>query len=680
MNRAFWRNWIVLWALMPVFSAFNGMATYRFFYDTVAVQPHHQAGIVGVFLLSSVLFLIAPFAVMGRFIRGYDFGAHILVLLSALVGTILQGWIFRPAPFSGVLGSFAHDFSSAVISVKLNWPIGLGDIAALPWEKLLITEIVSGLCVFAIPVAIICFVSRRLSELPRVLLSVLLAVFAVAVSEAIFDLIRGGLRDLDVLNEWPWPDRLAIIGSWSVSSMIGASISAVGIGLLVGDPVDRAGIRKFRRRLLTDGVHKALVLALVLWVISLGVNYASGPNGVRTNFAELRRVVDRALDIDVSSGESIVAFSHLLHADTFEFRNPHFVDLHLSADGRTAVLSEAHGARGRQLAAFDVSSGARIATLGPALSRNQRTSLFWTEDGDFLVVRSDGEPVEVGRYTQYEARLTLFSIPEYEEIAVWEPEGISCRNAPREEGVAQIDDGSLAVLCFSADASIDDHPLSVRLAVPSLETSSITPAVETGPHLQPERLIEVDGSIYAAFVRRGDEAHVLLADVGGSGRTIDLVDLAAPDRGGGLTFQGFVVEDDGSNAVGVRFCGAAADVSNPPRATTDAPWGPALCRIVRYELDGGSYIGHTDGPETRFGLSIDQPITYTLSVGPWVTSGEINPISSAGMLEIRDAGSGAIAQTIQSSAQRPLATSEPLGLLFTYRVFENRVAVYTIRR
>ncbi|MEP3895233.1 MAG: hypothetical protein ABJN52_14710 [Litorimonas sp.] len=686
MNMPFWRNWIFLWALMPVFAAFFQMASHRlhndFFNVTVAIETHHTWGITFVFFASAILFLIAPFFVLKRHVLSYDVSSHALVLLGAWIGLSII-FIFEFAtksfPAEGFF-RFEREFSLAVLRAKRDAPVLFGDIVSLPWGKLMVQKMVTASVVFAGPVLVICFVARRVNSFPRAMLFVGLTAAAIAISDAFFDISRSRVTGLNVLNGRAWSERLAIIASWSVSSVIGASISAIGIGaLLERHDTDRRRKQSSEWQIFATGVRLAGITATVLWSVFFSVQYVVRPNGLASDFAEFRKSLTSPPETDVSVGDSILTFSHILGANTYRYPNSNYVNFELSPDGRSAVVLEAYGKNGSQLAAFGIESSDRLVTLSGPLLQHERVSFIWTKDQQHLLVRSRGEPIEVGRYTRYQTKLTLFSLPEYEQVAQWQPTDISCQNpeTPR-ISLAEDDSGNLVVLCLAPSAEDDSHPLAVQLSLPSLDEIGSQILESHMADSRADRLIEVGGAVYAPMIQWRGEPRVVLENVIRSELSVVLDDPYAADRGGELTFQGFVIDGVPDGMIGMRFCGGIETVSNPPRVSTEAAWGPSFCRVARFGLSDGYYVGYTDDVETRVSHDNSRPRDFSIPFKEWEITGVVDRLSLTGSIKVSDVDSGAVIQTIESSTQTPVTASEELGLLFTYRVDARQIAVYDI--
>ena len=681
MNMPFWRNWIFLWALLPVFSAFFGMASHRILNDTLPVQTHHTWGINIVFFSSAILFVLLPFFVLKRHFPGYGPGAHLLACLGAISGWVVFFLLGVSAPHGEGLFGLDKGFALSVMRAQFDSPILLGDILALPWGGLLLTKVAKAALVFSAPVFVLCVVARRASSFLWVMLFVVLASAAVAISDAFFEIARQGYRPSAVLNNYSWPGRFAIIGSWSVSSMIGASISAIGVGVLLRPDSVKAIREQEVRSLVVAGLRLAGLTVVLLWSVSFALQYTVGSNGYSSGFAALRKLLIAPPREDLSAGESIIAFSHLLDVETFSYPNSYYVEFDLSPDRRSAVVVEAHGKNGSRLAAFDIATGKRLATLSPPLTKYESVSFIWTKDQQHLLVRTRGKPVMIGVYTRYETKLALYSVPAYEPVAQWQPTETSCWNSDvHQVSMVEDDDGNLAVLCFGSDADADGRrPLAVMFALPMLTKTGVRTYEGNEADGQADRLMDLGGSVYAPIVIRGDKPGVVLANIVSPKFSVTFDDPFAPDRGGDLTFQDFANYGASSDMIGMRFCGETDKVSNPPRNATDTPWGPSFCRTVKFETDDGSYIGQADDRETRGRRDSGGPKEFSIASGLWRFTSVIDPSSRTGELMVSGTNR-AVVQRLESSAQIPLVASGDPGLLFTYRVDERTIAVYKISR
>ncbi|MBV1927263.1 MAG: hypothetical protein KUG62_08890 [Rhodobacteraceae bacterium] len=680
MSMPFWRSWIFLWALMPVFSAFFGMARYRFSHDTIAIQTHHTWGITFVFFTSAILFLMAPFFVLKRHIRGYGIGTHCLVILGTLIGWCIVFVITIKSSPVDVFFRFEREFSFAVVRAKQDASVLFGDILSLPWGKFLTQKVITTIVVFAAPIFTICVVAKRAGSFPITMLFVVFAAASVAVSDAFFDIIRSRSTGLDVLNGRAWSERLATIASWSVSSVIGASISAIGLGgLLERRDADGNEEHSPDRHIVATGLRLAAMTATILWGTSFSVQYSLRPDGFSSDFAKFRKSLTSPPEADISIGDNILTFSHLLEATTYRYPNSNYVSFQLSPDNRSAVVIEANGKNGSQLVAFDVASGERLASLSLPLTQHERVSFIWAKDQQQLIVRSRGKPIETGRYTRYETRIALFSLPDYEQVAQWEPTENICQSPEvSRNSMAEDNSGNLVVLCLAPSTEDDSRPLAVQLSLPLLDEVGIRASEDRETDSWADRLIAIGGSVYAPLIQRRGELGVVMANLISPELSVTLDDPYSTDRGGDLTFQDFVINEVADNTIGMRFCGGTDKVSNPPEVSTDAAWGPSFCRTIRFDLSDGSYGGHMDDAETRVSRANSRTREFSVTFAAWQFTGEVDPTSLTGEFRVSDAESGAIIQSLESSTQIPVVASEELRVLFTHRVDARQIAVYTI--
>ena len=679
----FWRSWIFLWALMPVFSAFFGMASYRFLHDTVPIQTHHTWGIIFVFITSATLFLVAPYLALKRHFQRYGVATHGGVLLGAFLGWALVSWLtFRNVYGYGSFGffRFEKDFSHAIFSAKIYTPFHFWDILSLPWWKLLTWEMATTAITFAVPTFFICVIAGRATSFPRTILFVILAGAAIAVSDAFFDISRTSISGLDVLNGRAWSERLAVIATWSASSVIGASISAIGFGsLLESSNRGMSGERNPTRNITSSGLRLASVTIAVLWSVSYGVYYVTGPSGFRSGFAGLRKSLTSAPERDISVGTRILAFSQLLSTNTYKFPNLNYVVFQVAPNDSSAIVLEKYGEYGSQLVAFDIATGDRLTTLGAPLARYERAAFIWTKDLRHLLVRSRGEPIETGQYRRYETKLTLFELPNYTQVAEWQSTESACQNLETfRNAMLEDDSGNVVILCASQNVGDDARPLAIRLSLPSLDINHVRTFEDRDKGSQADGLIKLGGSIYAPLKQLKGENSFILANISNPELSVIPDNPLLAGRGGELTFQGFVADENSNNTIGIRFCGGTNKVSNPPQVSTESAWGPSFCRVLRFRLSNGSYQGYDDDRETRVNGNTRHPREFLIEFGKWRFIGVVDPASSTGKLIVRDGDSGTTIQTLESSTQIPIATSENLGLLFTHRGDTRQIAVYTI--
>lgn len=680
MNMQFWRRWIFLWALMPVFSAFFLMASHRFFHDTVAIQAHHQWGIRIVFFMSGVLYLTAPYLVLRQHIRGYRAISHCAAIVTCLIGWCFVQWLTSNNGIAEIFFKFQKDFSLSVLRAKFDAPVLLVDVFDLPWWKLLSHNILTMTIVIAGPIFIVCRAAKRVGNFPKVMLFVLLAFAAITISEALYEIFISRHYELKTLNSRTWYERFAIITSWSASSAIGASISAIGISSLL-EPIngDKRIEQSYPRQLITSGFRLATVTIVVLWSAILGFHYLSGPNGISSNFVELRKTLTSAPETDISIGKDILKFSHVLNVKTYRYRTTNYVNFQLSPDNKSAVLLEAYGKNGKQLAAFDTTTGNKIAALGDPLTQHERVSFIWTKDQKHLLVRSRGKPIKTSRYTRHETKITLFSLPNYHKIAEWQSTETSCQN-PTFGKLSMLEDDSrnLFVLCSFSTVIEANPPLAIQLLLPLLDEVDVRTYERREKGRRANRFIKLAGSVYAPLMQRKGNFAPILGNIANPERSITLDNPKRADRGGKLTFQGFVTDDLTDDTIGMRYCGGTNKVSNPPQDSTKAAWGASFCRILRFGVSNGSYIGFADSLETRVRQSSSQPREFSISFKPWQFTGEIDPASKIGKFRVSEIHGGAIIQTLESNPQVPVIASSELGVLFTHRIDTRQIAVYRI--
>lgn len=685
MNISFWRNWLLLWALMPVFSAFFNMASRRLILDTVPIQPLHSWGIMLITFISGTFFLIAPYLVLRRYIKGYGFGPHCLAVFALLMSWGVAFWLISNVGSIQAFFRWEKSFSLALRLAKHVTPLLYGDIINLPWSKLLAHNLMTAAITFIGPVLVICIVAKRASSIPVTLLFFVLASAIVAVSEVLFDVFRIqsiSIKNWGDLNGKPWPHRLISIASRSISSMFGACISAIAIARLLKQP-DTDGRQSGNTdwHVFVLNLKFAGLTTAVLCGISAGFIFVFGLYGFSSNYAVLKKSLTSPPEKDLSVGENILTFSHFLNTNTYKFPHSNYVTFQLSPDNRSAVILEANGKNGSQLAVFDVKTGEKQATLSMPLQRNERVSFIWSKNKQHLIMRSRGKAIKTGRYPDYETKITLFSLPDYKQVSQWQSSEISCRNNKSlYVNMAEDDEGQLIVLCHNLGPERDNGPLAIQFSLPSLKVFDVRKYENLERNLQISRLIELGGVVYTPLRQLKHERSVLLANIANPELSVALDNPFAADRGGNLTFQNYVIDETTDDMIGMRLCGSADKVSNPPQTTTEAAWGPSICRIIQFNLPDGSYAGHTDGEETRHVRDNTRPREFSIPFKAWQFTGEVYPDSYVGKLKISDANNGAIIQTIESATQTPIITSEELGVLFTHHINTRKIAVYTIAK
>jgi hypothetical protein len=680
MNMSFWRSWIILWAIMPVFSAFFMMAGYRFMNDTVPIQTHHTWALVFVYFASATIFMISPLIVLGRYVPGYGYREHSIVVMGTIAGWILATVISVTSNAWGGQDSLEKSFRGAVILLKYDPPIRVMDFLTLPWHLLAVQKVIASAVNFSVPVFAICAFAKQTKRFPTVMLFVVLGSVAIGVVDVMFDLIRSRSNGVAELNGRPWTERLATIGSWSVSSVIGASISVIGIGSLMRWPGQNVGKEQItQRHMVASGLRLAAVTTTVLLIPSLSINYTLGPKGSASGFAEIRKSLSPPPKVDVSIGEDVLKFSHVLKAKTYRYPNPNSADIQLSPDGRSIVVLEQVGQKESQLSAYDLTSGDRLASLTAVMKLYARASYAWTRDGQHLLVRSRGEVIENDRSVRHDTKLTLFSLPDYQQVAQWQSAGIVCEHFDiGKTSMAEDAKGDVAILCPNPRAGDDTYPMAVVLSLPNLEVASVRNFLDNEPVTPANLLVEVSGSVFAPLIQQRGQATVVMANMINPEMSVSLDDPYSPERGGGLTLQGFLKDKDAENIVEMRLCGKVDTISNPPKVVSNAALGPAICRTLRYDLRDGSYVGLSDGVETRVPRDNTLPQEFSIEYRDWQITGEVDPLSQTGDLTVTGAEYDLVLQEIESSSQIPVVVSEELGLLMAHRVDTRQIAVYQI--
>lgn len=680
MNMPFWRSWIILWAIMPVFSAFFMMAGYRFMNDTVAIQTHHTWALVFVYFASATLFMISPLVVLGRYVPGYGYREHSIVVMGTIAGWILATVISVTSNAWGGQNSLEKSFRGAVILLKYDPPIRVLDFLTLPWHLLVVQKVIASAVNFSVPVFAICAFAKQKKRFPTVMLFVVLGSVAIGVIDVMFDLIRSRSNGVAELNGRPWIERLATIGSWSVSSVIGASISVIGIGSLMRRPGQNVGKEQItQRHMVASGLRLAAVVTTCLLITSLSINYILGPKGLESGFAEIRKSLSPPPKVDVSIGEDVLKFSHLLKAKTYRYPNPNSADIQLSPDGHSVVVLEQVGQKESQLSAYDLTSGDRLASLTAVMKLYARASYAWTRDGQHLLVRSRGEVIENDRSVRYDTKLTLFSLPDYQPVAEWQSTGMVCEHFDiGKPSMAEDNNGNIAILCPYPRDGDATYPMAVVLSLPNLEVASVRSFLDNEPFVPAEQLVEVGGSVFAPLIQRRGQAPVVMANIINPEMSVSLDDPYSPERGSGLTLQGFANDEDAENSVEMRLCGQVDTISNPPKDVSDTARGPAICRTLRYDLRDGSYIGLSDSPETRILRDNTMPQEFSMEFRDWRITGEVDPLSQTGDLTVTGIESDLVLQEIESSSQIPVVVSDELGFLLTHRVNTRQIALYQI--
>lgn len=255
---------------MPIFAAFFRMALERKLGDTVTIQSHHQDAIGLAFYGSALLYILCPYFVLRRHLRRYGLGLHIACLLGIVMGcalflafaTNVSGvfyWLGGRGDFSAVLRAAAFD-SNFALSEMLGWP----------WHRVLLEIAIYNGVLLGVPLLLLCAVDRRMASGLTIYLYLVLAGFLASVSYTLFEIVLPGYANLDYLNVRPWSQRIAIIAIWVMTHMIWASVSAIGLGLLVyRRDANGRDIHVPHKRIAAQGWPLALITMGLVWGIGL---------------------------------------------------------------------------------------------------------------------------------------------------------------------------------------------------------------------------------------------------------------------------------------------------------------------------------------------------------------------------------------------------------------------------
>lgn len=680
MNMKFWRDWLLLWALVPVFCSFFLMAVNK---EINASDPNaawHQLGSIFVAIAALIAIPVVPYFLLRAHLPRYGAGEHFAVVLLIMVGWIaiillaITDW---PFAISSDFFQWDRDFSIASRRLASDAPIALIDVLSLPWWKVLLPEFAMSVAIYTFPALFICVLADRPKKFLAIGLFMALAGCAATLSDELFQISKIRELELGALNGRRWLERLGAIGTWSASSVIGASISAIGINNFLC----LTSGQKTAPRMLRSYALVPLVIT-GLWGAAFLVDYIFGPKGIRSGFAEVRRVLSSAPDKDQSVGQSILQFSHELEANTYRTRQPQHARIELAPDGSSLLVREAHGKNGSRWAAFELESGTRIASLGQPFAKYEASGELWVRNGKYLIIRRRGSSrKETKRYsTRYNSKLELYTVPDYKLVTTWElPSDICFHETSSRAGMVEEKSGSLGLLCHPPYPLEQGSVLAVRLTIPKLSPLQIrrVRAEETNGYAF--RLIEVRQSLYALVQPVTDSDVFRLTNISSPEWNVELDNPRRLNRGGGLTFQNSRTSALGEETIGLLFCGAAERVDNPPTILSHAPWGPSFCRMLKYDITDGSYLGADELPEIRFATNVKATETVSLQNERWKFTGIIDRAHKKGELIVRDLSNGQVAQTLHTKAKVPILVTADGKRLITYNRDDGRVSVYDIR-
>ena len=674
-----WRDWVLLWAIMPVATSFFLMALSKQINEVDQLAQLHRTGSLFVILLSLAFLFIAPFVVIKRHLNRYGVGAYFVCLLLFFAGWSLFLWTSFGDVNSGLF-QLKKAFSSSILRLKFDPPIRLVDTLALPWWKLYISILTTTVLTFSGPVLVVCILAGRLRDFGLVMSLFLLAGLVTATSDALFYLLD--IRELKFgqLNGKNWWERIAAMATWAVSSAIGATVSVIGLNrVLYRSNKNQGRLESYDPRSYRTAFTLSTVTALMLWGTCYSIYFVTGPKGIRSNFAELRKSLTLVPRQDESSGQEILRFSHVLEAPPYRFPNPNYTVFQLAPDEKTAVLLEQHGKSEGQFAIYDIVSGKRVKSLGAPLSRFERASFLWSNSAKYLAVRTNGA-LRIGqRYERYETKVTLYKLPHYEMVSEWESSSIGCQH-PVVSTASMImnENDELLVICYAPAQNSTKNVLAATLSVPDLNVVRLRErsGIEVGSSMR--SITRLGKSTYIPMMVHGSDGRFLFADLSDPSNNIVFDHPLKLERGGRLTFQGFVTNNAEPDTVGLRFCGSIGDVSNPPEHHIEAAWGPSFCRRLDYDPSTGSLTGIVDSEETRISKEPLSVREVSISYGALEIVGVLNKLRKTGELVVTSGENGPVLQTIRSKAQIPFAVSLRNGLLFTNRTDERKIAVYSI--
>lgn len=683
MNMRFWRDWVLLWAAMPLFLSFLMMAFTKQINKHDPLAWVYQWGTLGIFLLSLGLLAFAPYFVLRRHLPKYTIALHIGLLLFILFALTAPFW----SPFKEAIGivadtlfQFRKDFSKAANILQVDQPIYPSDMLTLPWWKLYAANSTVTVALFAVPVLAICTAVGHLSRFFKVILCVILAGLFGATSDALFEIMDIKQLRLGQLNGEAWSTRVAELAILSVSAAIGGSVSAIGFNDLVRTKSPNPGREAVTKDAsIFTGIILVPLTAALLWSVSYLTHYAWGGQGFRSGFAEIRRSLTSAPESDISVGRELLKFSHTLKVRPYSFPNANFVSFSMARDERSAVVREQYGKNRSQLTVVDLASGDKLTVLGKPLSRHEQASLLWSSDGRYLAVRTRGHAIKAGRYEAHETKLTLYRLPDYQLIAQWQPSEGGCRNLETSlTGMLEDSSGNLVLLCGTPDVGTGAGTRVATLSMPSLAVRHSKLLSEASNGSIRGGLIRLGSAIHVPWEMPNDSGRIVFVDTAGH-KNIAIDDLLTADRGGRLTFQGFVQDEKTPEKIGLKFCGATENVANPPEQTNETPWGRSFCRIMDHLIKDGSFAGYVDGPETRVPSTEQKLQTYSIDFDRWVIAGVVSKSQKEGELIVREGGTNRVIQTLTGEAQVPIAVTSDHALLFTIRPYGREIAVYSIK-
>ncbi len=269
MNMRFWRDWLLLWALVPVWGSFLLMAILK---EIRADDPYaalHALGSVAVVLAALFSVFLVPVALLRKHLPRYGAAENLVVLgaiFYAWIALILMAFNQWPVPLDALAFEWHREFFLAVRRVTFNTSSAPPGILSLPWWKLIVPEFLTAAAIYAAPVFFLCKLVERPAEFFRAAFFMAIACCATVVSDALFEISRIREPEFDALNGRRWIERLGAIGTWSLSSAIGASISAIGFSGILPEGADRTGdLDRRAQSIRIPGYLLVFLVTAVLW-------------------------------------------------------------------------------------------------------------------------------------------------------------------------------------------------------------------------------------------------------------------------------------------------------------------------------------------------------------------------------------------------------------------------------
>lgn len=456
-----------------------------------------------------------------------------------------------------------------------------------------------------------------------------------------------GIYRYESLNGLSWRHRLV---EFALRACAGAS-HGIASSFVVYRMLVPSEVRK---------IGPILSLATVA-VIAIPVSIAvSGRDGGRSAAFSVLKAFTAAPAKDVSHGEAILQFSHLV-----ETRPGSYPVANWSPDSRYMILRDRH----RRPMLVEVATGRELGQLAEASAFGESSALAWSPDSRAVVLRTHGaaDPIPGRKHLRNRTRLRKFSIPARELLAEYHTAPDECYVSFAGLSLIHAPDGnSLWAHCSSRMALQPESIMAIQVDAGSLRplrrklygAESIAGEVRTLG-------ISSGEVVYLQRRQQGEVEEIRLGHLGEDTVVLRIDNLNATGLTSGLTAQGETIDDRGIFA---DYCGQPV--------LNGVADGKSICRGVDIDATTGEILQVSDDVDRRF-----EPHRQVVSSGDGLkVEGRQQPTSKRAEILVVDAGTGNVRQRIETREQRPLSFSPDGRWLVTHLRGTKRLAVYRVTR